>query len=76
MNGVAVAERLAQTHPGTKTLFMSGYTGGAITYQDVLKPGAAFLQKPFSSLALTRKVREVLDAPGPAHQASSDHQDG
>jgi hypothetical protein len=42
----------------------------------VLKPGAAFLQKPFSSLALTRKVREVLDAPRPARQASPDHQDG
>jgi two-component system cell cycle sensor histidine kinase/response regulator CckA len=71
MSGVAVAEQLAQTHPGLKTLFMSGYTGGAITYQNVLKPGAAFLPKLFSSLALTRKVREVLDAPRPAGQAPS-----
>jgi two-component system cell cycle sensor histidine kinase/response regulator CckA len=73
MNGAAVAEQLAQTHPDLKTLFMSGYTGGAITYQNVLKPGAAFLPKPFSSLALTHKVREVLDAPRSAQETSPDH---
>ncbi len=75
MNGVSVAERLARTHPGLKTLFMSGYTDGATTHQDMLKPDAAFLQKPFSSMALVRKVRQVLDAPRPGEQTSPDDQD-
>jgi hypothetical protein len=33
---------------------------------DVLGPTAAFLQKPFTPDVLSRKVREVLDAPGSA----------
>ena len=32
----------------------------------VLHEEVHFLQKPFTGNALTRKVREVLDAPGPA----------
>ena len=40
---------------------MSGYTEDAIVQHGVLKPGIAFLNKPFSSKALGRKIREVLD---------------
>ena len=39
------------------------YTDDAIAHHGVLEPGVAFLQKPFSALALARKVRAVLDAP-------------
>jgi PAS domain S-box-containing protein len=63
MNGMSIAESLIKAHPGLKILFMSGYTNGAIAYQDRFKPDAAFLQKPFSNMALARKVRQVLDAP-------------
>jgi PAS domain S-box-containing protein len=75
MNGMFMAECLTKEHPGLKTLFMSGYTNGAIAYQERLKPGAAFLQKPFSSMALARKVRQVLDAPRRGQQTSPDDQD-
>ena len=40
---------------------MSGYTDEAIVQHGVLKPGIAFLHKPFSSGALGRKIRDVLD---------------
>ena len=46
-----------------KVLYMSGYTDDAIVHHGVLEAGTAFIAKPFSVGALSRKVREVLDAP-------------
>ena len=42
-------------------LFISGYNEDTIVRQGVLRPGVAYLQKPFTPAALTRRVREVLD---------------
>ena len=39
---------------------MPGHTGDAIGGHGVLKPGTAFLHKPFTSEALGRKIREAL----------------
>ncbi len=64
MSGRDLAERLTKDHPGIRILFMSGYSDEAVTRHGVVEPGVAFLQKPFSPLALARKVREVLDSPG------------
>ena len=61
MSGREMVERLRQTHPGLRALYMSGYTDAAITRQGVLEPGAPFIQKPFGVEALAKKVREVLD---------------
>ena len=62
--GVAAAEvldRLQASRPGLRALYTSGYTGEVIR-QHGLTVGQDFLQKPFRVDALTRKVRELLDA--------------
>ncbi len=62
MSGKDLAKRLALRRPETRVLFMSGHTENAIVHHGVLKPGIAFIQKPFRLEALVHKVREVLDA--------------
>jgi len=62
ISGKEVAERLKKVHPETKVLFMSGYTDEAIVHHGIVDSHIAFIQKPFSENALTRKVRDVLDA--------------
>jgi PAS domain S-box-containing protein len=62
MNGRRLAEQLAQTHPGIKVLYMSGYTSDTIVRHGVLEARMPFLTKPFTAAALLRKVREVLDS--------------
>ena len=61
MGGPELAARLGSLRPEMKVLFMSGYTDEAIVKHGVLTPGTAFLQKPFTTDALARKVRGVLD---------------
>jgi two-component system, cell cycle sensor histidine kinase and response regulator CckA len=53
---------LEPIRPEIKVLYVSGYPDASIVHQGLLKPGLAFLQKPFGPDALARKVREVLDA--------------
>ena len=62
MSGPDVASSVTSMRPGTLVLYMSGYTDSAIGHHGVLEPGIAFLQKPFSTDELTRKVRTLLDA--------------
>jgi two-component system, cell cycle sensor histidine kinase and response regulator CckA len=62
IRGRKLADCLKTSRPGAKVLYMSGYTDTAIVQHGLLEPGVAFLQKPFTPEALSRKVREVLDA--------------
>ena len=63
MSGPELADGLAPERPETKVLYMSGYTDDAIIHHGVLTSGTAFLQKPFTTDGLARKVREALDGP-------------
>jgi two-component system, cell cycle sensor histidine kinase and response regulator CckA len=62
-SGRAVGNWVTKHKPGTKVIYMSGYTDDAISRHGVLEPGAQFLQKPFSPEALARKIRESLSLP-------------
>jgi CheY-like chemotaxis protein len=61
MSGRELAERLKVLRPDIRVLYMSGYTDDAILRHGVIGQETAFLQKPFTTASLTRKVREVLD---------------
>jgi two-component system cell cycle sensor histidine kinase/response regulator CckA len=62
MSGKSLAQKLSGGRQGIKILFMSGYTDEAIAQYGILEPGVALLQKPFSPLALARKVCQTIDA--------------
>ncbi|MCF8075340.1 MAG: PAS domain S-box protein [Desulfotignum sp.] len=61
MNGRDLAGKITVLHPGTRLLFMSGYTANVIAHHGVLDAGVAFIQKPFSMADLMSKVRDVLN---------------
>jgi PAS domain S-box-containing protein len=63
MSGKEMSDKIREQCPQTKILLMSGYTDDALAHHGVLDEGLLFLEKPFSPAKLTRKVREVLDAP-------------
>jgi signal transduction histidine kinase/DNA-binding response OmpR family regulator len=60
IGGRELAARLRSQRPSIRVLFMSGYAGGAATVQGLVGEGDAFIEKPFTASALSRKVREVL----------------
>ncbi len=66
MSGTELAERLGRTVTGLKVLYMSGYMDKMIVDQGVLDRDFTFLEKPFTSAILLRKVREALDRGAPA----------
>ena len=62
MNGPDLYQRLLKTHPGLKVLYMSGYTNNIISRYGVLDEGINFIQKPFSSNDMAKKIDMVLNA--------------
>jgi signal transduction histidine kinase/CheY-like chemotaxis protein len=60
MSGPDLANAVRSSHPDIKVLFMSGYTDTAVALQSTLAPGTPFVQKPFTTGTLLRKVREAL----------------
>ena len=61
MSGRELAENVGSLRPGTRVLYMSGFTDDAIVRHGVLDDGMCFIQKPFSPAALALRAREVLD---------------
>jgi two-component system cell cycle sensor histidine kinase/response regulator CckA len=62
MSGREFADKAIAMHKDMKVLFMSGYTDDAIVQHGILDSNVAFIQKPFTTVSLANKVREVLDS--------------
>ncbi|MDO9018952.1 MAG: ATP-binding protein [Deltaproteobacteria bacterium] len=62
MSGPELARHLAPTRPETAIVCMSGYTDDILTRHGLPDAEVSYLQKPITSVSLTRKVREAIDA--------------
>jgi signal transduction histidine kinase/CheY-like chemotaxis protein len=61
MNGRQLAEEMKSRQPGTKVLYMSGYSRDAIVDQGRLEPGVEVMQKPLTREVLADRIRVALD---------------
>jgi signal transduction histidine kinase/CheY-like chemotaxis protein len=65
MSGVELAAHARRAYPTLRVLFMSGYADSVLLRHGPILGGAHFIQKPYTTTALGRKVRDALDAPAP-----------
>jgi PAS domain S-box-containing protein len=63
MDGRRVARAVHAKRPDIRVVYTSGYTDDVVVRHGVLDAGLAFVQKPFASDTLLRKLRDVIDAP-------------
>ena len=70
-SGQELAEALTGIAPRLRVLFMSGYAEHGSLHQEIEAGQVPFLPKPFSTVTLAHKVREVLDTPERSPEASS-----
>jgi PAS domain S-box-containing protein len=62
MGGRQLADQLCARRPGTKVLFMSGYTNDSTLRLGVVGSAVDLLRKPFTRASLLRRIRGILDA--------------
>lgn len=61
LNGKALADQVLQAWPGTKIVFMSGYTEDVLLHRGQLGAGVLLLSKPFHKNDLAQTLRRALD---------------
>lgn len=59
--GLEVAQALTNLRPSMRIIYMSGYTDDVVLQHGIRNSQVAFLPKPFTTIELASKVREVLD---------------
>ncbi len=62
MGAGQLVDGLLAERPELKVLYISGYTDEEVMRRGIIRRGAAFIPKPFTSVELMQKVREVLDS--------------
>jgi DNA-binding NtrC family response regulator len=59
MNGMELAKGIAGLRPGTKVLFMTGYSADIIAKRIPTDEGMHYIQKPFDMQGLQAKILEI-----------------
>ncbi len=62
MRGTELADRLRRVRPDLRILLMSGYANEPVVHR-LGRDSMVLLLKPFTSVELVKRVRQVLDAP-------------
>jgi two-component system, cell cycle sensor histidine kinase and response regulator CckA len=60
VDGRSLYERLLESRPGMKVIYMSGYASSLLEHYKVGIADPHFLQKPFALESLAKKIREAL----------------
>jgi two-component system cell cycle sensor histidine kinase/response regulator CckA len=61
MGAGQLVDELLVARPDLKVLYISGYTDDEVMRRGITRSGAAFIRKPFTSVELMQRVREILD---------------
>jgi PAS domain S-box-containing protein len=69
MGGVEAVDRLRQTTPGVRVLYISGYAPDSLFSPAQVQAGVDFLAKPFTPDDLLHRIRDILDRP--AHEVGA-----
>jgi DNA-binding NarL/FixJ family response regulator len=64
LTGRMLADKVRARRPGTKVIFMSGYSEDAIIHHGRLDADVLLLSKPFRKKDLARIIRSALDGDG------------
>jgi CheY-like chemotaxis protein len=62
LSGPEAHSQMCAIRPGLPVIFMSGHVAESVSLNSKITAGAAFLQKPCTPQALSRTVRNTLDA--------------
>jgi len=63
IGGRQLGQTISRCWPRVRVLYMSGFPLRRVVDEGALDPTCLFLQKPFTTEQLTRKVREMLTEP-------------
>jgi len=61
INGRELERQIRALKPGIRSLYTSGYTADVIAHHGMVDDNIHFVQKPFASEILAKKVRSILD---------------
>ena len=70
MSGPEMVTLLAERHPATRAIFLSGYSAESLVGEGVIESRARLVQKPVAPMELLSAVRRALGDPPPATPAA------
>jgi two-component system NtrC family sensor kinase len=71
MGGPELVEKLRRKRSGFSVIFMSGYTEAAVLENANIGKDSILLNKPFSTEALVRRMRDIQEAAAKADELAS-----